>query len=83
VNGKSLSSRVETLRHGGRAPGPKEGTVVGSVRPSVRKAILPPSPLHFVSADSKGVAGAFFVSADSKRIISPVFPALRRGVRKC
>jgi hypothetical protein len=42
-----------------------------------------PSPLFLGSADSKGVAGTFFVSADSKRIISPVFPALRRGVRKC
>jgi hypothetical protein len=42
-----------------------------------------PSPLFLGSADSKRVAGAFFVSADSKGIISPVFPTLRRGVRKC
>src|SRR5258708_4772220 len=47
------------------------------------RAAVPPPPLFFVSADSKGVAGAFFVSADSTRFITPVFPALRRGVRKC
>ena len=39
-----------------------------------------PTPLFFVSAHSKGVAGESFVSADSKRVISPLFSALRRGL---
>jgi len=41
---------------------------------------LPPPPVVFVSADSKGVASAFSVSADSKGVISPSFSALMRGL---
>jgi hypothetical protein len=38
------------------------------------------TPRSFVSADSKGVAGAFFVSADSTVVISPLFSLLAGGV---
>jgi len=47
------------------------------------KEAVPPTPLFFGSADSKGVAGAFSVSADSKRVISPVFATLAGCSWKC
>jgi len=39
-------------------------------------ARMTPTPHLFVSADSKRLAGEFFVSADSKGVISPLFPAV-------
>jgi hypothetical protein len=42
----------------------------------VRKPASTPTPHLLVSADSKRLAGEFFVSADSKGVISPLFPAV-------
>jgi len=42
-----------------------------------------PTPHLFASADSKRLAGEFFVSADSKGVITPLFPADPTGACKC
>ena len=75
---------ISLARRGGRVRerGPLSPPSVGAQHAVPSCFSLPP-PLFFGSVDSKGVADAFFVSADSKRIITLVFPALPRGVRKC